>query len=95
MARDPGRSKTYVLEVLKKSPEAEKSSSRWVPHTLNDDQKSARVEMAASMLSILELSPAHTRSCELPRDEFWFYFSYDSEGKGALARDPSITKPKA
>jgi hypothetical protein len=72
-----------------------KYSLRWVPHTLNDDKKAVRVEMAASMLSILEPLTAHVRSWVLAGDESWFYFSYDYEGKWALARDPSMTKPKA
>jgi histone-lysine N-methyltransferase SETMAR len=47
------------------------------------------------MLSILESLNAHARSWALTRDESWFYFSYDSESKWTLARDSSMTKPKA
>jgi hypothetical protein len=49
--------------------------------------------MAASMLSILEPLANHARSWALGRDESWFIFSYDSERKWALARDPSMTRP--
>jgi hypothetical protein len=93
MARDIRLPKTYVLVVPKKVLKLNKYSLRWVPQTLNDDQKAARVEMAASMLNILERLTAHVRSCPLTGDEAWFYFSCDYEGKWALARDPSMTKP--
>jgi hypothetical protein len=65
-----------------------KYSLRWVLPTLNDNQKAARVEMAASMLSILEPLTADARSWVLPEDESRFHFSYDSEAQWALARDP-------
>jgi hypothetical protein len=54
MARDLGLSKTYVLEVLKKVLKLKKYSLRWFPHALAADYKAATVEMAVSMLSILE-----------------------------------------
>jgi hypothetical protein len=62
---------------------------------LKDGQKDARVEMAASMLSILEPLTAQARSWALTEDQSWFYFSYDYERKWALARDPSTTKLNA
>jgi hypothetical protein len=65
MAQDIGLSKTHVLEVLKKVLKLRKYVLRWVPHILNDDQKDAGVEMAASMLSILEPLIAHVHSCVL------------------------------
>jgi hypothetical protein len=64
-----------------------KYSLRWVLPTLNDDQNAARVEMAASMLSILESLTAHARSWALTGHAFWFYFSYDHQRKWVLARD--------
>jgi hypothetical protein len=64
-------------------------------HTLNGDEKAARVEMAASMLSILEPLTAHACSWVLAGDESWLYFTYDYECKWDLARDLSMTKPKA
>jgi hypothetical protein len=66
MARDLGLSKTYVSEAL-----------RTVRKLLEGDEKVARVEMTASMLSILEPLAAHARSWVLPGNESWFYFSYD------------------
>jgi hypothetical protein len=51
-----------------------KYSFRWVPDSLSDSQKAARVEMAASMLSIPELSTARARSWTLTKDESWFSF---------------------
>jgi hypothetical protein len=53
MVWDLDPSKTYALEVLKKVSKLKKYSLRWVPRTLDDDQKIARVEIAASLLSIL------------------------------------------
>jgi hypothetical protein len=47
------------------------------------------------MLSILESLIAHARFWVLTMDESWFYFSHDSEGKWALARDSSMMKPRA
>jgi hypothetical protein len=70
------------------------SSSYSVPHTLNDDQHTVIGKMAASMLSILKPLTARACSCLLAGDTSWFYFSYDCEAKWALARDPSMTKPK-
>jgi hypothetical protein len=51
--------------------------------------------MAASMLSILEPLIVHARSWILTGDESWFDFSYDYEGKWTLARNSSMTKPRA
>jgi hypothetical protein len=95
MARDLGLSKTYVLQVLKTTLELKKYSLRWVPYTLNDHDKAVPLEKAARMLSILESLTAHARSRVLTADEPWFYFSYDHKCKWALARDHSMTKPKA
>jgi hypothetical protein len=81
MAWDLGLSKTYISEVLKKDLKLKKYSLRWVPHTLNHDQKAVKVEMAASMLSILEPWPVHAASWVWTGDQSWFYFSYDYEGK--------------
>jgi hypothetical protein len=85
MARDLFLSKTYVLEILKKFLKLKKCSLHLVPRTLNGDHKSARVEMAVSMLSILEPLTAHARSWVLTGNESWFDFSYDYESKLALA----------
>jgi hypothetical protein len=95
MTRDLCLSKTYVSEVLRKVLKLKKCSLRWVLHTLNDDQNASRVEMAVSMLSILESLTAHAHSWILTEDESWFYFSYDYKGKWSLAWDLSMTKPKA
>jgi hypothetical protein len=46
----------------KKNPEDKRYSLCWVPHTFNDDQKAARVEIATSMLSILEPLIRHADS---------------------------------
>jgi hypothetical protein len=81
MAQDLGLSKTSVLEVLKKVLKLRQHSLCWVSHSLNEDEKAARVEMAASILSILELLAAHARSWGLTGDESWFYFSYYYEDK--------------
>jgi hypothetical protein len=88
MARDFCLSRTDVLEVLNKVHELKNYSLCWVLHTLNEDQEAAGVETVASMLSILEPLTAHARSWGLNGDESWFDFSYDAEGKWALARDP-------
>jgi hypothetical protein len=61
MARDICLSKTYVVKALKKVFKLKKYSLHWVPHTFNDDQNARRVEMAVSMLSILERLTAHAR----------------------------------
>jgi hypothetical protein len=84
-----------VLEALKKVLKLNKYSLRSTPHTLNDDQKIVKAEMTASMLSILEPFTDHARSWVLTGDESWFYFPCDYEGKWALARDSSMTKPEA
>jgi hypothetical protein len=46
---------------MKKVLKLKKCSLRWVAQTLNDDEKAAKVEMAPSMLSILE--PVTARAC--------------------------------
>jgi hypothetical protein len=68
IARDRGPSKTYLFEVLKR-PEIEKYMLRWVLHSLNDDQKAVRAEIAASMRRILEPLTAHAPSCASAEDE--------------------------
>jgi hypothetical protein len=81
MIRYLGLSKTYALGVLKKCLQLKKYLSHWVPSAQNDDQKVARVEMASSVLNILEPLTARARSWTLTRDESWFYFAYDCAGK--------------
>jgi hypothetical protein len=95
MAGDLGLSKFEVLEVLKKVDRLEKYSLRWVPHSLCGDQKAAIVEVIVEMLSLMAPLTAHARSWALTGDESWFDFSYDYEGKRALARDSPMTKPQA
>jgi hypothetical protein len=74
MARDLGLSKTYVLEVLKNIFKLKEYSLRWVPHILNDNQNATTVEMAASMLSILERLTPHALFSVLAGNESWLYF---------------------
>jgi hypothetical protein len=87
--------KNLCIRGSQKSLYVEKYSLRWVPNTLNDDQKAVTFEIATSMLSILESLNTHARSLILTGDEPWLYSSYDRESKWTLARNSSMTKPKA
>jgi hypothetical protein len=52
---------------------------RWVPHTLDDDRKRARVEMAYSMLRMIAEARYQGWQYFLTGDESWFFYSTDYE----------------
>jgi hypothetical protein len=95
MARDRDLSKAHELRILKKSPYSEKILIPLGCALSYDEQKAAKVEMPASIVSILEPLTADARSSVLTGDEPWFYFSCDYEGKWARLRARSMTKPRA
>jgi hypothetical protein len=61
-----------VKKILQRELGMRKSSRLWVPHSLSDAQKVARVEAAKEMLSILQKSETNDFDGFATNDESWF-----------------------
>jgi hypothetical protein len=66
------RPASIIKEILQKGLGMRKFSRRWVPHSLSDAQKVARVEAAKEMLKILQESEMNDFDVISTGDESWF-----------------------
>jgi hypothetical protein len=74
-----------VKEILRQELGLKKSSRRWVPHLLSDDQKKLLVDASRKLLSLLGIYAEHNFKGNATGDESWFQHSSDSDSDSMLA----------
>jgi hypothetical protein len=67
-------SKTTCVHVLHDDLHLEKFNLRYVPHSLEADQKRSRVELSRELVQILEQDQQYEFEHILTGDEGWFLF---------------------
>lgn len=84
-----GIGSTAVTKILKEKLGLKKVCSRWVPHSLSDEQKSARVKWCREMLKKYKNGKSKAVFDIVTGDETWLYF-YDPPTK----RESMVWIPK-
>ena len=72
-------SKNKVIRILKQELCLKKCSARWVPHFLNEDQKSKRVEYSISMLKNVTSLKGNQRAAVVTGDEYRIFLLNQQE----------------
>ena len=90
-AQELGPAQTTVYRIFTNDLGLKKFVSHWVPHTLSDEQRHRRVELARSLLMRLESTP---QTEVITADESWFYMDYSHDGRWARTGDEVKTRPK-
>jgi len=90
-AQELGLAPTTVYRIFTNDLGLKKFVSHWVPHTLSDEQRHQRVELARSLLMRLEATP---KTEVITADESWFYMDYSHDGRWAHTGDEVETRPK-
>jgi hypothetical protein len=68
--------KATCLRVLHDDLHLEKFNLRYIPHSLEDDQKRSRVELSEELLEILQQDRQNNFEHILTGDESWFFLQY-------------------
>jgi hypothetical protein len=79
--------KATCLRILHDVLYFEKFNLRWVPHSLDSNQKAERVTLSHRLLEILEKDEENDFYNVLAGYEFWFYLEYSHESATAESRD--------
>jgi transposase len=79
--------KTTCLRILHNDLGLTKLHLRWVPHTLNADQKNERMSLSSQLLAILQQEQQIEFERVLTGDESWFFLYYPPDSAWAVSRD--------
>ena len=63
-----------VHKILTEELNLQKSSARWVPHLLTDEQKEKRVKLSKNLLKNIKICDKRKLCNRLTSDETWVYY---------------------
>ena len=74
IAKSLGVSSGTVHKILTEELNLQKSSARWVPHLLTDEQKEKRIKLSKNLLKKFKICDKRKLCNLLPGDETWVYY---------------------
>jgi histone-lysine N-methyltransferase SETMAR len=86
--------KDSVRDILIYKLGLKKRYLRWIPHSLSDSQKRARVSVAAEMLEVLRKAEKSNFKNVITGDERWILYDYPYDSFWGKKDDPPTTAPK-
>ena len=87
-------SPTTVIDKLNNELHYHCYLTRWIPHTLNDQQRKNRVDIANQMLDILRKEQRTHFQNIYTGDESWFLFEYNQRSQWVLSKEDLLTKTR-